>query len=293
MSGRSDEAWNVQLVIDTLSAHVLHSDLSHITGERIVAKDKMSVRNLVEIFSGLMEILLEAAEGKFSDDVITKLIEVINCNYFPPTLYCLVAAGGHEGSPSPDDSNVLSSDAMSVVSSVLQQELGHSYRPEMVRGLRHAGERKRDVVDVTSETDSSSSKELARAGAVLVSHEVVAGKQQTSASSVSSSLSESEQEDRRAVAGHHVPRMPSVSSITSDLSENEVPSVRRSVGGVVRPVSSTPRKASRRVVVRENAEMSVKPRWERGEFTDKSTSSRNEQDTAELVNEALEVSDID
>ena len=51
--------------MDTLATDVLQTDLSHITGENVVAKDKTSLRNLIEIFSVLMEVLLEATEGNY------------------------------------------------------------------------------------------------------------------------------------------------------------------------------------------------------------------------------------
>jgi hypothetical protein len=246
-SGGSDEAWNIQVVIDTLATDILHTDLSHITGENIVAKDRASLKNLIEILSGLMEIVLEAT-----------------------------AAGS--GDSSLDDSNILSSGAMSVVSSVLQQELGHSYKPEMMRSLKCTRKGRTFSIDSSGTASSSSITEVPRAGNVQVSHEVVATEKFTGSTS---SLSSSEQMAPQAIL-----KMPSVSSITSDASENQTPLIKRTSLGA-RPVSSTPRKVTQRSVIQDERF----PRA-REELSNKSSGkSRDEEDTAQLVNEALEVYD--
>jgi hypothetical protein len=243
-SGGSDEAWNIQVVIDTLATDILHTDLSHITGENIVAKDRASLKNLIEILSGLMEIVLEAT-----------------------------AAGS--GDSSLDDSNILSSGAMSVVSSVLQQELGHSYKPEMMRSLKCTRKGRTFSIDSSGTASSSSITEVPRAGNVQVSHEVVATEKFTGSTS---SLSSSEQMAPQAIL-----KMPSVSSITSDASENQTPLIKRTSLGA-RPVSSTPRKVTQRSVIQDERF----PRA-REELSNKSSGkSRDEEDTAQLVNEALE-----
>ncbi|XP_060058548.1 centrosomal protein of 95 kDa isoform X2 [Erinaceus europaeus] len=56
---QEDEAHNVQAVIDSLALDYLQVSLSHITGENIVKGDKESIRNLLEIFDGLLEYLTE------------------------------------------------------------------------------------------------------------------------------------------------------------------------------------------------------------------------------------------
>ncbi|KAF0873645.1 CEP95 protein, partial [Crocuta crocuta] len=56
---QEDEAHNVQAVIDSLALDYLQVSLSHITGENIVKGDKESVKNLLEIFDGLLEYLTE------------------------------------------------------------------------------------------------------------------------------------------------------------------------------------------------------------------------------------------
>ncbi|XP_037657234.1 centrosomal protein of 95 kDa-like [Choloepus didactylus] len=56
---QEDDAHNVQAVIDSLALDYLQVSLSHITGENIVKGDKESIRNLLEIFDGLLEYLIE------------------------------------------------------------------------------------------------------------------------------------------------------------------------------------------------------------------------------------------
>nr|XP_015090687.1 centrosomal protein of 95 kDa isoform X2 [Vicugna pacos] len=56
---QEDEAHNVQAVIDSLALDYLQISLSHITGENIVKGDKESIKNLLEIFDGLLEYLTE------------------------------------------------------------------------------------------------------------------------------------------------------------------------------------------------------------------------------------------
>ncbi|XP_006886466.1 PREDICTED: centrosomal protein of 95 kDa [Elephantulus edwardii] len=54
-----DDAHNVQAIIDSLALDYLQISLSHITGENIVKGDKESIKNLLEIFDGLLEYLTE------------------------------------------------------------------------------------------------------------------------------------------------------------------------------------------------------------------------------------------
>uniref|UniRef100_A0A8C6HXD1 Centrosomal protein 95 n=1 Tax=Mus spicilegus TaxID=10103 RepID=A0A8C6HXD1_MUSSI len=56
---QEDEAHNVQAVIDSLALDYLQVSLSHITGENIVKGDNESIRNLLEIFDGLLDYLTE------------------------------------------------------------------------------------------------------------------------------------------------------------------------------------------------------------------------------------------
>nr|KAF6415324.1 centrosomal protein 95 [Molossus molossus] len=56
---QEDEAHNAQAVIDSLALDYLQVSLSHITGENIMKGDKESIKNLLEIFDGLLEYLTE------------------------------------------------------------------------------------------------------------------------------------------------------------------------------------------------------------------------------------------
>ncbi|CAH6776322.1 Cep95 [Phodopus roborovskii] len=56
---QEDDAHNVQSVIDSLALDYLQVSLSHITGENIVKGDKESIKNLLEIFDGLLDYLTE------------------------------------------------------------------------------------------------------------------------------------------------------------------------------------------------------------------------------------------
>ncbi|XP_077379523.1 centrosomal protein of 95 kDa-like isoform X2 [Festucalex cinctus] len=56
---QEDDVHNVQCVIDSLSLDYLQISLSHITGENVTRGDKESIKNLLDIFDGLMEYLSE------------------------------------------------------------------------------------------------------------------------------------------------------------------------------------------------------------------------------------------
>uniref|UniRef100_A0A3P9LJ40 DUF5745 domain-containing protein n=1 Tax=Oryzias latipes TaxID=8090 RepID=A0A3P9LJ40_ORYLA len=68
---QEDDIHNVQSVIDSLSLDYLQISLSHITGENIVRGDKESIRNLLEIFDGLLEYLHQEinADSQNSDEL--------------------------------------------------------------------------------------------------------------------------------------------------------------------------------------------------------------------------------
>ncbi|XP_071361359.1 centrosomal protein of 95 kDa-like [Trachinotus anak] len=61
---QEDDIHNVQSVIDSLSLDYLQISLSHITGENVVRGDKESIKNLLEIFDGLLEYLSEEISGE-------------------------------------------------------------------------------------------------------------------------------------------------------------------------------------------------------------------------------------
>ncbi|KAI1896737.1 hypothetical protein AGOR_G00097880 [Albula goreensis] len=56
---QEDDIHNVQSVVDSLALDYLQISLSHITGENIVRGDRESIKNLLEIFDGLLEYLTE------------------------------------------------------------------------------------------------------------------------------------------------------------------------------------------------------------------------------------------
>ena len=63
-----DEIHNCQAVIDSLSLDVLNTSLSHITGQDVIAGDRTAIGDLLEVFSGLMEFILEDITSAASTD---------------------------------------------------------------------------------------------------------------------------------------------------------------------------------------------------------------------------------
>ena len=51
-------------MIDLVATDVLNVDLSHISGKGIVEGDKVSVRNFLEIFAGLLEYFMECVDDE-------------------------------------------------------------------------------------------------------------------------------------------------------------------------------------------------------------------------------------
>ena len=49
-------------MIDLVATDVLNVDLSHISGNGIVEGDKVSIRNFLEIFAGLLEYFMECVD---------------------------------------------------------------------------------------------------------------------------------------------------------------------------------------------------------------------------------------
>nr|XP_040042584.1 centrosomal protein of 95 kDa-like isoform X2 [Gasterosteus aculeatus aculeatus] len=85
---QEDNVHNVQSVIDSLSLDYLQISLSHITGENVVGGDKDSIKNLLEIFDGLLEYLKEEISeesqngelnGRVNDDVPDETKEPSSC----------------------------------------------------------------------------------------------------------------------------------------------------------------------------------------------------------------------
>lgn len=65
---RQDEIHNCQVVIDTLGSEVLHTNLAHINGRAIIEGSREAVSNLLEIYSGLLEYILNKIESDISTD---------------------------------------------------------------------------------------------------------------------------------------------------------------------------------------------------------------------------------
>ncbi|XP_072501524.1 centrosomal protein of 95 kDa isoform X1 [Notamacropus eugenii] len=67
---QEDHAHNVQAIIDSLALDYLQVSLSHITGENIVRGNKESIKNLLEIFDGLLEYLTEYSEASSQERIV-------------------------------------------------------------------------------------------------------------------------------------------------------------------------------------------------------------------------------
>lgn len=65
---REDEIHNCQRVIDSLAGDVLHTSLTHISGADIIDGSREGINNLIEIFSGLLEYMLNKIESDASTD---------------------------------------------------------------------------------------------------------------------------------------------------------------------------------------------------------------------------------
>ncbi|XP_056136573.1 centrosomal protein of 95 kDa-like isoform X2 [Lampris incognitus] len=82
---QEDDMHNVQCVIDSLALDYLQISLSHITGENIVRGDKESIKNLLEIFDGLLEYLNEdVCEESQSGELDDIHIEDVPCGVTQP-----------------------------------------------------------------------------------------------------------------------------------------------------------------------------------------------------------------
>ncbi|XP_062291598.1 centrosomal protein of 95 kDa-like isoform X2 [Scomber scombrus] len=86
---QEDDIHNVQSVIDSLSLDYLQISLSHITGENVVRGNEESVKNILEIFDGLLEYLNEEISEElqneelndsFNEEVLCETKEPTNCD---------------------------------------------------------------------------------------------------------------------------------------------------------------------------------------------------------------------
>ena len=58
----------MQCVIDSLAMDILHTSLAHIIGQDVVKGRRMSIINLLDIFSGLLEYILDGIEKEESSE---------------------------------------------------------------------------------------------------------------------------------------------------------------------------------------------------------------------------------
>ena len=89
---REDEVHNCQAVIDTLSMDVLNTSLSHITGQDIVRGDPTAIMNLIEVFSSLLEYIVERISSDVSSENGGWLLSIFYpCPFlhFSPNLFWL------------------------------------------------------------------------------------------------------------------------------------------------------------------------------------------------------------
>ncbi|XP_037620614.1 centrosomal protein of 95 kDa-like isoform X1 [Sebastes umbrosus] len=84
---QEDDIHNIQSVIDSLSLDYLQISLSHITGENVVSGDKESIKNLLEIFDGLLEYLKEeiSEESQNGEELSDSLNEDVPVETKEPT----------------------------------------------------------------------------------------------------------------------------------------------------------------------------------------------------------------
>ena len=71
---RQDRIRNCQLVIDSLAKDILGIDLSHIFSHEIVDGDVITIRNLLEIYVGLLEYITEELQQE-NDQIATDNIQ--------------------------------------------------------------------------------------------------------------------------------------------------------------------------------------------------------------------------
>ncbi|XP_078081886.1 centrosomal protein of 95 kDa-like isoform X2 [Mustelus asterias] len=128
---QEDDAHNVQAVIDSLALDYLQISLSHITGENIIQNDKESIRNLLEIFDGLLEYLTEQIS---------------------------------EASSQHGDPDLLSSEAISVIRGVLQEELGNPCKERVPEAGAHSSKASSSSLPTWDGNGSESTNELIRLG---------------------------------------------------------------------------------------------------------------------------------
>jgi len=90
----ADEIHNCQAVIDSLATDILNTSLSHITGHDIISGDLTAIGNLLELFSGLMEYMLEEISSLASSNSVP--LSTGSLLLLPPLLFGSVTRAGYE-----------------------------------------------------------------------------------------------------------------------------------------------------------------------------------------------------
>ena len=90
----ADEIHNCQAVIDSLATDILNTSLSHITGHDIISGDLTAIGNLLELFSGLMEYMLEEISSMASSNSVP--LSTGSLLLLPPLLFGSVPIAGYE-----------------------------------------------------------------------------------------------------------------------------------------------------------------------------------------------------
>lgn len=65
---KEEKIHNIQVVIDQLATEVLGVDLSHIEAQCIVEGSEVHIHNLLEIFDGLMDLVMEDLDDGEGDE---------------------------------------------------------------------------------------------------------------------------------------------------------------------------------------------------------------------------------
>ncbi len=79
-----EEVKNCQIVIDTLSQDVLNTSLSHIKPEDVVNGNKESIGNLLEVFKGLLEYILDKIESDVSSEGTLEQVDITDPDLVTP-----------------------------------------------------------------------------------------------------------------------------------------------------------------------------------------------------------------
>ncbi|BFZ17567.1 hypothetical protein BsWGS_20607 [Bradybaena similaris] len=128
---KDDDIHNCQIVIDVLSNDVIHDSLSHIRGVDIVAGDLTAIFNLLDIFSHLLEYVINKIESDHDDTKSIRSVET-NSQMSTPSKKAATSASSRrlpQGHIGPSQSHVSKTAAV-------------TYGPERAAGLNKNENRK-------------------------------------------------------------------------------------------------------------------------------------------------------